>query len=276
MSRPDTADPQGARAHARSMAGSRAEAMPTIPAASAADLPDGVAPGTVIWDETIAGGGYAGRQLGRGARLRLTDLRGDACVSLLVFNAERPVERLNIADTQKVQWNGYLKAGGLLLSDMGRVLMSLLEDTAETHDGFCGPSNLASNARKYGDGFNHGEHPNARDRLSLGVAKFGLDRKDIHPCLNLFKGVRVLAGGATEPRIGPYQPGRQVTLRAEMDVIVVLANCPHVIDPRPAYSVTPVRATAWRGLVTGPDDPIRNATPEGLRAFQNVEDYFLR
>ncbi len=276
MSQSSTADPRGARDHARSMAGWKAEAMPTIPAASAGDLPAGVAPPTVIWDETIAGGGYAGRQFGRGARLRLTDLRGDACVSLLVFNAERPIERLNIADTQKVQWNGYLKVGGLLLSDMGRVLMSLLEDTAGTHDGFCGASNLASNARKYGDGFNHGAHPNARDRLTLGVAKFGLGRKDIHPCLNLFKGVRVHADGTTGPEVGPFAPGRQVTLRAEMEVIVVLANCPHVLDPRPAYSVTPLRATAWRGPVAGPDDPIRSATPEGLRAFQNVEDYFLR
>jgi urea carboxylase-associated protein 2 len=271
-----TADPKGARAHARAQAGARAEAMPTIPASAAEGLPDAVAPERVIWDEVIAAGGYAGRQIGRGARLRLTDLKGDACVSLLVFNAERPVERLNIADTQKVQWNGYLKAGSLLLSDMGRVLMSLLEDTAGTHDGFCGASNEASNARKYGDGFNHASHPNARDRFSLGVAKFGLGRRDIHPCLNLFKGVRVLDDGTTEPEVGPFAPGRHVTLRAEMDVMVVLANCPHVLDPRPAYSVTPVRATAWRGDVTGADDPVRNATPEGLRAFQNVEDYFLR
>jgi uncharacterized protein YcgI (DUF1989 family) len=61
-----------------------------------------------------------------------------------------------------------------------------------------------------------------------------------------------------------------------MNVIFVLANCPHVLDPRPAYCVTPVRATAWRGPITPDDDPIRLATPEGLRAFQNVEEYFRR
>jgi uncharacterized protein YcgI (DUF1989 family) len=61
-----------------------------------------------------------------------------------------------------------------------------------------------------------------------------------------------------------------------MDVIVVLANCPHVLDPRGHYAVTPVRATAWRGAVTPPDDAVRNATPEGLRAFLNVEDYYSR
>ena len=276
MTPPDTSDPSAARAHARSMAGTKVEAMPILPASAARDLPEGVHPEAMLWEETIAAGGYAGRRIDRGARLRLIYLNGDACVSLLAFNAEQPVERLNIADTLKVQWNGYLRAGRLLLSDMGRVLMSLLQDTAETHDGFCGASNLAANTRKYGDGFNHGAHPNARDRLSLGVAKFGLGRKDIHPCLNLFKAVRIHDDGTTAPDIGPFAPGRQVTLRAEMDLIVVMANCPHVLDPRPSYSVTPVRATAWRGPITPPDDPIRNATPEGLRAFLNVEDYFLR
>ncbi len=271
-----TADPYAAQAHARAQAGSRAAAMPTVPATAAVDLPPDVLAADVVWDETIAPGGYASRQIARGTRLRLSDLAGDASPSLLLFNAERPIERLNIADTLKVQWNGYLGQGRLLLSDMGRVLASLLEDTAATHDAFCGASNQASNARKYGDGFNHGQHPNARDRFSLGVAKFGLGRKDIHPCLNLFKDVRIGQGGETVVEVGPYEPGRFVTLRAEMDLIVVLANCPHVLDPRPDYVVTALRATAWRGPITSEGDPIRNATPEGLRAFQNVEDYYRR
>jgi urea carboxylase-associated protein 2 len=274
--RPDTASPEAARAHARSMAGTRVEAMPTLPASEAADRPAGVAAGDMIWEETIAPGGYAARQLNTGARLRLIDLKGDACTSLLLFNAERPVERLNIADTIKVQWNGYLRAGSLLLSDMGRVMASLLEDTAGTHDAFCGASNQASNQRKYGDGFNHGAHPNARDRLTLGAAKFGLGRRDIHPCLNLFKGVRIADDGAVVPELGPFAPGRRMTLRFEMDVIAVLANCPHVLDARRAYASTPVRASAWRGAATPEGDAIRNATPEGLRAFLNAEDYRRR
>ena len=143
----ETADPYAAQAHARAMAGTRVEAMPTLPAAEARDLPPGVEPAAVVWEETIAAGGYGAKQLARGARLRLVDLYGDACVSMLVFNAERPVERLNVADTVKVQWNAYLGAGRLLLSDMGRVLFSILEDTAATHDAFCGASNQAQHHR---------------------------------------------------------------------------------------------------------------------------------
>jgi urea carboxylase-associated protein 2 len=276
MSAPATARPAGARDHARAMAGTRVEAMPTIPASAAEDPPPGVAAEALIWDETLAPGGYASRRLDRGARLRLVDLHGDACVSMLVFNAERTVERLNVADTVKVQWNAYLGAGSLLLSDMGRVMFSLLEDDTAGHDAFCGASNARANARRYGDGFNHGAHPNARDRFVIALAKHGLNRRDIHPCVNWFKPVRIGADGATALNAGPFAPGGHVTLRAEMDVLVVLANCPHVLDSRAGYAVTPMRATAWRGPITAPDDPVRNATPEGLRAFQNVEDYFAR
>lgn len=266
------ADPNAARAHARAMEGTVVEAMPILPP-RADDLPEGIGQDALLWEETIAAGGYATRILRRGARLRLIDLKGDACASLLVFNAGVPTERLNIADTVKVQWNAYPGAGSLLLSDMGRAMMSIETDEAGTHDAFCGPSSAASNAARYGDGSNAGAYPNARDRLLLGAAKHGLGRRDVHPCINLFKGVTIEADGAVTPRIGPFAPGRVLVLRADMDVIVVIANCPHVLDPRP-WSVTPLRATAWRGPVAGPDDAIRNATPERQRAFLNTDDLY--
>nr|WP_294810379.1 urea amidolyase associated protein UAAP1 [uncultured Sphingomonas sp.] len=268
------ADPNAARAHARSMEGTIVEAMPILPP-RADDLPAGVSPDDLLWEETIAGGGYASRVLARGTRLRLIDLEGDACASLLLFNAATPTERLNIADTVKVQWDAYPSAGSLLLSDMGRVLASIERDDAGTHDAFCGPSSEASNRHYYGDGRNSGAHPNARDRLLLGAAKHGLGRRDLHPCLNLFKGVRIAPDGAIVPELGPFAPGRSLVLRAEMDLILVLANCPHVLDGLP-WRIMPLRATAWRGPVTDADDPIRNATPERRRAFLNTEDLYRR
>jgi urea carboxylase-associated protein 2 len=275
MTASSTADPASARAHARAMAGTRVDSMPTVPATASEHRPAGVEAEAMLWDETIAPGGYAAKRLDRGARLRLVDIEGDACVSMLLFNAEQPIERLNVADTLKVQWNAYLGAGRLILSDMGKVMMSLLEDTAGTHDAFCGASNAATNAARYGEGDNWGPHPNARDRFMLATAKFGLGRKDIHPCINWFKGVTILPDGATR-LVSSRNPGQHLTFRAEMDMIVMLANCPHVLDPRPSYTVTPVRALAWRGPATPADDPIRNATPEGLRAFLNVEEDLRR
>lgn len=269
------ADPKAARDHARAMAGMRVETMPVLPPV-ADDLPADVTADALLWEETIAAGGYTSRRLPRGARLRLIDKGGDACASINIFNAEMPTERLNVADTVKVQWNAYLDAGKLLLSDMGRVMMSILADDAATHDTFCGASNAASNTRKYGEGRNSGDYPNGRDRLILGAAKHGLTRRDVHPCINLFKSARIETDGTITPQIGPFAPGRAMTLRCEMDVIIVIANCPHVLDPREGWHSTTLRATAWRGPISAEDDPVRNAAPEALRAFLNTEDYFRR
>ncbi|MFE4651090.1 DUF1989 domain-containing protein, partial [Streptomyces sp. NPDC056707] len=116
-----TATTHGARDHARAQHGTRTETMPVVPAS---DWPAAV-PGTPVWAETVAGGNYTHRVLARGTELRLTDLAGDACAHLLLYVDGRPWERLNTADTVKVQWNAYLGADRLLLSDQGRVLASV-------------------------------------------------------------------------------------------------------------------------------------------------------
>ena len=272
---PNLSTPLRARDHARAQGRTLVRAMPTIPASDAVDVPPGVAPADVVWDETLDAGDYCARVLKRGTRARLIDLGGDACASVLLYNADRPVERLNVADTVKVQWNAYLGPGNLLLSDMGRVLASITADTSGRHDTFCGASNERSNARKYGHGENHGPHPNARDRFALALAKFGLGRKDIPANVNFFKHVKVEPDGSLTFVGGVGAKGEYVELRAEMNVLLVVANTPHVLDPRPTYTASPLRVLAHRGPVTPPDDPVRTATPEALRAFENTEDYYL-
>jgi urea carboxylase-associated protein 2 len=270
-----TADPLGARAHARAQAGSVAATQPTIPASSAVDLPEGVDPASVLWDERIGGGGYAARRLPRGSRLRITDLDGDACAGLVVHNARRPEERLNIADTVKLQWNAYLGPGKLLLSDQGRVLLTILADTAGVNDTLCGTSTAARNRARYGSGDNFGSAPNGRDRFVLALAKHGLGRRDLPQNVNLFKGVRVEEDGSLAFLGDRSAPGAFVELRAELDVLISVVNVPHVLDPRPDYTATPLRCTAWAGPPTASDDRWRTATPESVRAFQNTEDELL-
>lgn len=273
----ETSTTKGAREHARSQAQSAAAAVvakPTVPVCLATDLPAGVAVDDLVWDETLAAGGYAARILERGTRVRLENVGGDGCVSVLVFNADRPGERLNVADTVKVQWQAYLGEGALLLSDMGRVLMSITRDTCGNHDTFCGASTAKSNAAKYGHGANWSAHPNARERFLLALAKYGLGRRDVGPNVNLFKRVTVERDGSLRFVPESSAPGQFVELRAEMRVLLVLANTPHVLDPRPTYAATPVRVLSWRGAVTSEDDPLRGATPERRRAFENTEDYY--
>lgn len=270
----DLSDPYKARAHARAMHGTVIAAMPTVPVSSAKDVPVDVPKAELVWDETLAAGEYGARVLNRGSRLRLINLQGDGCINFLVYNADRPIERLNVADTVKVQWSAYLGEGKLLLSDMGRVLMSITQDTCGQHDTFCGGSNEKANARKYGQGANYSPSPNARDRFLIALQKYGLGKRDIPSNINFFKGIRIDPQGNTVFNTASSKPGDVLELRAEMNVLVVMANTPHVLDPRPTYTSSAVRVLAWRGAVAPADDPIRNAAPENQRAFENTDDFF--
>jgi len=243
--RPDTSRPAGAREHARSMDGTVVASMPTVPA-----------PAGSLWEETLGRGAYAARRLPRGARLRVTNLDGTACAGLVVYNAEQPAERLNAADTVKVQWNAYLGAGSVLLSDMGRSLMAVLEDSSGHHDLFCGTR--------------------GRERFLVALAKHGLGRRDLPANLNLFRGVRVDPDGKLEPVRRDPAPGEHVLLRADLDVLVAIVNVPHPLDEAHGRADARVRLEAWRGEPAGEDDPIRLSTPERRRAYENVEDYLLR
>lgn len=252
------------------MAGTVVAAMPTIPSTAATDLPPGVAAADVLWDEVVAGGGYTSVRLPRGGRLRLSDIDGDACAGLLLHRADRPTERLNVADTVKVQWQAYLGEGSLLLSDMGRVLAVIVEDTSCRHDALCGTSSRAHNRSRYGDDAESGAQPNGRDRFAVALLKHGLTRRDVAPNINLFKAARVEPDG-TLVFDGDSRPGTAVTIRAELPLLVTVVDVPHPLDPRERYEVTPVRVTAWRSDPAGADDPARAATPEAGRAYLNTE-----
>ncbi len=270
-----TATTSGARDHARAQEHHHdpSAPRPVVPATLASGLPPGVPAAAVVWEEVLGPGGATSRELARGTRVRLTDLDGDACASILCFNAAMPSERLCVADTVKVQWQAYPRAGTLLLSDLGRVLATIVEDTSARHDALCGPSNRAGNDRRYGDGSVAGPAPNARDRFLVAVAKHGLGARDVHPCLNLFKGVHVEPDGTLRWLGEPTAPGLHVELRCELPILLVVVNAPHVLDDRPRYTCTRLRITAWRGEPAGADDPVRHATPEARRAFENTEEY---
>ena len=267
-----TADTHGARDHARAQAGRVAATQPTVPAPSLADPPPGVAAADVVWDETIGAGGYASRAVPRGTHVRLVDVDGDTCAGLLLHRADRPAERLNVADTVKLQWQAYPGPGYLLLSDMGRVLATVVADSCGAHDMFCGTSNRLDTGRRYGDGAAHGPYPSGRDRFVVALAKHGLGEADVAPNVNLFAAVRIEPDGAVAFTPAASRPGAEVVLRAEQDLIVTVVAVPHRLDPRAAYTAGPVRITAWRSGRAGPDDPARTATPEAARAFENTDE----
>jgi len=247
-------------------------AAPVRPAETWPNSPAGIDAARLVWAETVAGGGYTHKMLARGTTVRLTDVGGDACAHVLLYNADAPAERLNVADTVKVAWQVYATTGQLLLSDQGRVLASITADTSTQHDTIFGTTTAAGNERRYGDGSAQGSTPAGRELFTLAAAKNGLSRRDLPPSVSFFQGVRIDDVGQPE-FTGSRGPGSAVTLRIQMPAILLIANTPHPLDPREAFTSTALEVLAWQDSPTGPADPLWKATPEGHRAFVNSQDY---
>jgi uncharacterized protein len=219
----------------------------------------------LIHAETIPGGWYWWTVLKPGEALRIEQPRGPSSVALVAWNARDPSERLNLPDTVKVQWDTKVQKGRVLFSDMGRVMLSMIEDSSGAHDGLVGGSTSASNAARYPGAATR----NTRDNLVLVAGKLGLTRRDIPMALTLFAPVRVQQDGSFTWQSDLLNGGDYVDLRAEMDLLVGLSNCPHPLDPSPFFAPAPAVVTRYRPPETGPDDLCRTATAEAVRGFEN-------
>src|SRR4030088_724085 len=106
--------------------------------------------GQVSFSEELAGGATWSHVLKRHSVLRIVDVRGGANVSALFYHWDVPSERYNMPDTLKAQYTAFLTQGRVLLSDMGRVLCSIVEDTCGWHDTLSGHSDEALVTARYG------------------------------------------------------------------------------------------------------------------------------
>lgn len=232
--------------------------------------PAGIEASQIVSQETIPGGWYASFRVARWQSLRLVDLGGASTASLMLWNADDASERYNSGDTVKLQWTARLSSGRLLFSDMGRVLASITADTCGAHDALIGGSTEASNGRRYGTAGLR----NSRDNLVLAAGKLGLGVADIPTPIAFFADLRTDEAGRFVWHDGAAAPGRLVELRAEMNLLVAVSNCPHPFDPRPDYAPGPIEAVVWRSPPPAADDPARHNGEEAERGFINTDREF--
>ncbi|NJM83141.1 MAG: DUF1989 domain-containing protein [Tabrizicola sp.] len=215
----------------------------------------------ILRQETIPPGWYWATRLRKGEALRVAQTGAHAAVALVCWRADDPGERLNLPDTIKVQWTTVISKGRVLFSDAGRVLLSVIEDSCGAHDVLVGGSTAAGNAQG-----GHGR--NTRDNLVLAAAKFGLSRRDIPMALTLFAPTSVAGDGSLGWQTGKLRGDDFVDLRAEMDVLVALSNCPHPLDPAETGGAA-VEISCFAPPPAAPDDICRTATAEARRGFEN-------
>lgn len=231
-----------------------------------------------IYTTELTGAGMWSQVIGRGKILTLTDLQGGANVGMMLYHANERTERYNMSDTLKGQQVFFLEQGLCLHSDMGRLLASIIDDTCGWHDAVCGTSDAAEVLEKYGalsyqDGRNDW-HRNGKDCFLIELAKWGLGEKDWMPNVNFFSKVVPNEAGDLRYVEGNSAAGSKVSLRMEMDVLVVINTCQHPLAPAGEYRQNAVLLEVFAGDPVTPDDACLISHPENGRAYENTMNYY--
>jgi uncharacterized protein len=195
--------------------------------------------GRVVHEETVEARAPWSHVVLAGQSLRIVDLEGNQAVDFLLYTAHDPVERYSAADTMTAQGNVYLTTGSVLRSNEGNAMMTLTASTVERHDTVGGACSRESNSLRYGHHTNH-QHACVDNFLHEHVRR-DMGKRDMVPNINFFMNVPVEPDGSLGIVDGISAPGLYVELRAEMDVIVVVSNCPQINNPCNGFAPSPVR-----------------------------------
>lgn len=233
---------------------------------------------SVIWEETLHPGGKWSGIIGKGKLIRLTAAEDGANVALLLFNARDLTERYNMPDTLKAQHTAHLTKGNVLMSDNGRAMASIVSDELGWHDPLGGYTTREATDAKYGQSL-YQEVRNewlrsGQENLLVELTRNGLSGRDLSPVVNLFSKIVCDDEGNLQFVTGHSLKGQSVTLRTEMDLLVLWSNTPHPLDPASVYPSVPVKLEVFRTDAVETGDYCVNYRPENRRAFENTWAYY--
>lgn len=199
-----------------------------------------------VYSEVVAAGDYFIKVVKQGQTFRILDIEGNQAADTLFYNANDPSERYSAMDTIREQGILYLTAGTKLLSNENNVMLEIVADTCGRHDTIGGACATESNTVRYA--LEKKCMHACRDSWMLAVAEheeYGLSKRDITHNINFFMNVPVTEKGGLTFEDGISAPGKYVEMKAYMDTIVLLSNCPQLNNPCNGYNPTPVEVIIW-------------------------------
>lgn len=203
-------------------------------------------PSNASFREVVLAGDYFVKTVKAGQTLRILDLEGNQAADTLFYNANDVSERYSAMDTIREQGNVYLTSGTTLLSNLGNPMLTIVADTCGRHDTLGGACATESNTVRYA--LEKRCMHACRDSWMLAIAEheeLGMSKRDITHNINFFMNVPITSEGGLTFEDGISAPGKYVELRAEMDVIVLISNCPQLNNPCNGYDPTPIEVLVW-------------------------------
>ncbi|MGV2124138.1 urea amidolyase associated protein UAAP2 [Agrobacterium vitis] len=200
-------------------------------------------PETAVQDHVIAAEAPFSTVVKKGQILRIEDSYGQQAIDTLFYNAKDLSERYSNQDTMREQGAAYISTGTKIISNDGRVMLTMTADSCGRHDTSAGACSCESNTVRFGHGTKY-LHA-CRDNFVLEVAKHGMSKRDVVANINFFMNVPIAPSGQMTIVDGISAPGDYVELQAEMDVLLVISNCPQINNPCNGFDPTPARVLVW-------------------------------
>ena len=212
-------------------------ATDTQPTADAREI--ALTPGDVVLDEFVEARGPWSAVVAAGDVLTIVDLEGNQAVDCLLYAAADTSVRYSAPVTIARQQSIVLTTGSVLRADTGAALMTVVADEVGVHDTIGGACSQESNTLRYGQ-HTREQHACVENFLIEG-SRWGLGKRDLVSNINWFMNVPVDPDGALGIVDGLSAPGKRVALRAEVDTLVLVSNCPQINNPCNGFNPTPVR-----------------------------------
>lgn len=231
-----------------------------------------------IWKKTLKPGEKWSGAIGRSKYVHFKALGPNANVALLLYNLLDKTERYNMPDTLKAQFTAHLTQGNVLMSDNGRVMAAIVQDSLGWHDSITGLTTREMTDKKYGVTTYQKDRNewlrSGQENVAMELVRNGLSMRDLVPCVNLFSKVFVTEDGEMHYQTDWCTEGATVTLRTEMDCVVILSNTPNPLNPATEWPAVPVEVTVYDAPATDLTDECVQHRPENFRAYQNTWDYY--
>ncbi len=202
-------------------------------------------PSNAVYSEIIPAGEPFMKEVGRGQVVRIVDLEGNQAVDTLFYRADDTDERYDANNTIREQGNIYLTTGTTLRSNFNAPMLRIVADTCGRHDTLGGACSAESNTVRYALEKRHMH--SCRDSFLMALAEHdkGMTKRDLPSNINFFMNVPVTPSGGLTFEDGVSAAGRYVEMRAEMDILILISNCPQLNNPCNAYNPTPVQVLVW-------------------------------
>lgn len=181
-----------------------------------------------------------------GQTFRILDLEGNQAVDTLFFDAGDWREAYSAQLTLQKQRRLYLTTGSELLSNRGRIMLTITADTCGRHDTVGGACSAESNSFRYPSDKRY-MHA-CRNSFLKALREYGtgeITKRFLPPNINFFMNVPVSPEGKLIFADGVSAPGKYVEMVARRDVVCLISNCPQLNNPCNAYNPTPIEVLLW-------------------------------